>query len=470
MKTMSQSNPCSSAFAAGASGVWQCPRENALEAARAFLQEHRVEFILAQFVDLHGGIKSKSVPVRCLESLLTDGAGFAGAAIQGFVMSPQDPEYMLVGDLATLTLLPWLPGYALIRGTGTVGGEAFPLDPRNLLSQQTQRLRAHGWRLMTGLEPEFYLLKQDAEGKVTPYDDTDNTAKPTYDYQGLTRNAHILEPLYRALTHVGLDVYQIDHEDANGQYELNFKYDEALKSSDNIQFFKMTAKEIANQNGAICSFLPKLSATTTGNGMHVHCSLVDDNGRNIFHDDNDPNHMGLSRLAYQFIAGIMAHAKGLTALLCPSVNSYKRLVSGTPERPSWAPVYIAYGDNNRSAMLRIPYGRVEIRIGDSSMNTYLATAAIIAAGLDGIERQLTATDPINTNFFILSPEQIDEMGVARLPENLGEAINELEKDSFFAETLGKELIQSFVAIKRDEWKRYHQYVSEWEIKQYLAFY
>ena len=453
-----------------ASSIWNCPEHNALEAAQTFLSAHNVSFILAQFVDIHGSIKSKSVPVHCLASLVSDGAGFAGAAVQGFTMSPQDPEYMLVADLTTLTLLPWLPGYALIRGTGMVGDSAYALDSRNLLIEQCERLQQKNWRLMTGLEPEFYLLKQDSEGNVSTYDDTDNQEKPTYNYQGITRNAHIIEPLYSALTKVGLDVYQIDHEDANGQYELNFKYDEALKTSDHIQFFKMSAKEIANKHGALCSFLPKLSATTTGNGMHVHCSLVDSEGSNLFNDDNDPHQMGLSALAYQFIAGIMAHAKGLTALLCPSVNSYKRLISGTPDRPSWAPVYIAYGDNNRSAMLRIPYGRIEIRIGDSSMNTYLATAAIIAAGLDGIERKLTPPDPININFFSLTNEQINTLQVDRLPENLSEAINELEKDPFFAEALGEEFIDNFIRIKREEWQRYHLQVSDWEIKEYLSFY
>lgn len=452
------------------STAWSHSENHSLEAALAFLHKNNVEFILAQFVDLHGGIKSKSVPVKCLESLLNSGAGFAGGAIQGFMMSPQDPEYMLIGDLSTLTLLPWIPGYALIRGEGNVGDSPFALDPRNLLKCQTERLQKYGWRLMTGLEPEFYLLKQDAEGNVSTYDETDNLARPTYDYQGITRNAHIIEPLYRALTQVGLDVYQIDHEDANGQYELNFKYDEALQTSDNIQLFKMAAKEIAHQQGALCSFLPKLSETTTGNGMHVHCSLVDDKDHNIFYDDNDPHNMGLSKTAYQFIAGIMTHAKALTALLCPSVNSYKRLVPGTPERPSWAPIYIAYGDNNRSAMVRIPYGRIEIRIGDSSMNTYLASAAIIAAGLDGIERKLTPPDPINSNFFLLSNEEVDLMNVERLPENLSEALDELEKDNFFSEVLGADLISSFLSIKRDEWQRYHQHVSEWEIKQYLNFY
>ncbi|WGI26416.1 type III glutamate--ammonia ligase [Halomonas alkaliantarctica] len=450
--------------------VWVCPDENALEEAHIFLKCHTVKYILVQFVDLHGGIKSKSVPVHCLRDLSEDGAGFAGGAILGFDMQPNDPEFMVVADLATLTLLPWLPGYACVRGTGMVGGTPYPLDPRNVLAKQTMRLKERGLRFMTGLEPEFYLLKKDNEGRVVPFDSTDTLDKPTYDYQGITRNAAFLEGLYDALTVVGLDVYQIDHEDANGQFELNFKYDEALKSADSMQFFKMAAKEVANNLGAICSFLPKLSATTTGNGMHVHCSLVDDEGNYLFHDASDPSGMGLSKTAYQFIAGVIEHAPALTALLCPSVNSYKRLITGTPQSPSWAPVFIAYGDNNRSAMVRIPYGRIEVRIGDSSMNPYLATAAIIAAGLDGIDRELQAPSAHSVNFYDLSPRQVDELDVARLPENLNEALKALEADSILTDALGERLVASFLGMKRQEWNAYHCAVSEWEINRYLTFY
>lgn len=450
--------------------VWVCPEDNALKEAYAFLQRYSVKYILVQFVDLHGGIKSKAVPVRCLNDLSEGGAGFAGGAILGFDMTPNDPEFMVVPDLTTLALLPWLPGYACVRGTGMVGGEPYPLDPRNVLAKQTERLKERGLRFMTGLEPEFYLLKKDEEGRVVPFDSTDTLEKPTYDYQGITRNAAFLEGLYDALTVIGLDVYQIDHEDANGQFELNFTYNEAMKSADNMQFFKMAAKEVANDLGAICSFLPKLSATTTGNGMHVHCSLVDDDGNYLFQDDSDPSGMGLSKTAYQFIAGVIEHAPALAALLCPSVNSYKRLITGTAQSPSWAPVFIAYGDNNRSAMLRIPYGRIEVRIGDGSMNPYLATAAIIAAGLDGMDRGLEAPEAHSVNFYDLTPERVDELAVARLPENLNEALNALETDSFLTEALGGRLVASFLRLKREEWNEYHRSVSEWEINRYLTFY
>ncbi|MBU0801581.1 MAG: type III glutamate--ammonia ligase, partial [Alphaproteobacteria bacterium] len=200
-----------------------------------------------------------------------DGAGFAGGAIQGFNMKPQDPEYIMVGDISTLKLMPWMPGFALLRGTGYIAGSPCVLDSRNVLADQTKRLARKGQRLMTGLEPEFYLLTKNENGQLTPFDQTDVLAKPTYDYKGITRNTAFLTSLHKTLETAGLDVYQIDHEDANGQFELNFKYDEALISADNLMFFKMATNEIAHNMGAISSFMPKLSETTTGNGTHIHC-------------------------------------------------------------------------------------------------------------------------------------------------------------------------------------------------------
>ncbi|MDO9201913.1 MAG: type III glutamate--ammonia ligase, partial [Hydrogenophaga sp.] len=247
-------------------------------------------------------------------------------------------------------------------------------------------------------------------------------------------------------------------------------YDECLRSADHILFFRMAAKEIAHRLGGIVSFLPKLSATTTGNGMHVHASLVDQNSKNLFHDASDPSGMGLSKLAHQFIAGVIAHAPALCALLCPSVNSYKRLVTGTPEQPSWAPVFMAWGDNNRSAMVRIPYGRIEVRIGDSAMNPYLATAALIAAGLDGIDRELEPPPPHARNFYAMSDTELKALGIERLPENLKEALDALEADRFMAEALGERLMGSYLSLKRQEWQEYHRTVSEWEINRYLSFF
>jgi glutamine synthetase len=454
-----------------APGSLATPKDLDLIASQAFLKQAGVRFVLAQFVDVHGVAKSKAVPVQHLDDLLTDGAGFAGAGAWGLGMSPHDAELMVVCDLDTLVITPWVPGYARMMGTGTVKGAPHPFDTRNVLKKQVARLSERGWTLNTGLEPEFILLRRDQDDKLAPFDGTDTLAKPAYDYRGLMRGRSFLERITESLLAVGIDVYQIDHEDANGQYEINFKYADALKTADQILFFKMAASEIAHELGAICSFMPKPRSHSTGSGMHIHCSMADADGRNLFHDDTDGNALGLSKLAYHFLGGIMAHARALTVLLAPTVNSYKRLVVGrTVSGATWAPAFAAYGDNNRTAMVRIPYGRIEIRTGDSSMNPYLATAALIAAGLDGVERELDPGPPKNVNFYALSLEAIRDMGVGLLPQTLAEALDALEADPIFADTLGHEVIGEFISLKKSEWMEYHRHVSDWEVERYLSFF
>ena len=461
----------SSLMSAAAPGSLATPENLDLESAQTFLEGVGVRYVLAQFVDLHGVAKSKAVPVQHLNDVVTDGAGFAGAGAWGLGMLPHQAEYMVVCELGTLLLTPWAPGYARMLGVGTVKGAPHPVDTRNVLKTQVARLAERGWTMNTGLEPEFILLRRDAEGKLMPFDDTDVLAKPAYDYRGLMRGRSFLERITEALQAVGIDVYQIDHEDANGQYEINFKYADALKSADQILFFKMAASEIAHELGAICSFMPKPRSGSTGSGMHIHCSLADADGRNIFHDDADGNGLGLSKLAYHFLGGIMAHARALTALMAPTVNSYKRLVVGnTVSGATWAPAFIAYGDNNRTAMVRAPYGRIEIRTSDSSMNPYLGTAALIAAGLDGIDRALDPGAPKNVNFYGHSLEEIAQMGVGLLPQTLAEALDALEADPLFATALGDGVIREFLTLKRSEWSEYHRHVSDWEVERYLSFF
>lgn len=447
------------------------PENLDLANARTFLAENQVKYVLAQFVDIHGVAKSKAVPVDHLEDVITEGVGFAGGGVFGLRLAPHEPEYMLVGDLSTLKVLPWAPGYARVMGTGKVSNKSHPIDTRNILVAQTERLAARGWTLNTGIEPEFSLLQRTPDGSVSPFDCTDCLQKPAYDYRGLSRARTFLERLTESLQAVGLDVYQIDHEDANGQYEINFKYADAVTSADNVMLFKMAAAEIAHELGGMCSFMPKPKSSMTGNGMHVHCSMADVAGRNLFHDSADKYGMGLSQLAYHFTAGILAHAKPLTALLAPSVNSYKRLVVGrTASGTTWAPVFVAYGDNNRTAMVRIPYGRIELRVGDSGMNPYLAQAALIAAGLDGIDRKLDPGPPQNINFYALSPSEIAERNIEILPQSLCEAVEALARSDLFRTALGADFIDEFVSLKREEWLDYHRHVSDWETKRYLNFF
>jgi glutamine synthetase len=437
--------------------------------AKAFLADNNVKFVLAQFVDIHGAAKAKAVPVDHFDDIITNGAGFAGFAIWGMGIDPHGPDYMAVGDLATLSLVPWQPGFARIVCDGHVHGKPWGIDARVTLKQQLKRLEAKGLTFYTGLEPEFSLLKKTADGRIVPCDDSDTLAKPCYDYKGLSRARGFVEKLTDSLKAVDIDVYQIDHEDANGQFEINYTYTDCLTSCDHYIFFKMAASEIANDMGLICSFMPKPFANLPGNGMHMHMSLGDGK-TNLFMDKSDPNGMGLSKLAYQFLGGILKHAPALAAICAPTVNSYKRLVVGRSlTGATWAPAYISYGDNNRSSMVRIPGERLEIRLPDGACNPYLATAAVIAAGLDGIENDLDPGKPHNVNLYELSPEELKAEGIGILPQNLHEALRALEQDTLLCDALGP-VAGEFLRLKHMEWVEYMRHVSDWELKSYLEFF
>ncbi|HEC74386.1 MAG TPA: type III glutamate--ammonia ligase, partial [Methylophaga aminisulfidivorans] len=332
------------------------------------------------------------------------------------------------------------------------------------------RLSENGWILYTGLEPEFSLLEKDEYGNLHPFEETDTLEKPCYDYKGISRQAPFLEKLTESLIEVGLDIYQIDHEDANGQFEINYTYADVLKSADDYIMFKMAASEIANEMGMVCSFMSKPFSNRPGNGMHMHMS-IGDGEKSLFHDDSDETGHGLSKLAYHFMAGILAHAPALSAIAAPTVNSYKRLVVGRSlSGATWAPAYISYGNNNRSTMVRIPYGRIELRLPDGTCNPYLTAAAAIAAGLDGVERQLEAGPGYDINLYDLSAEELAEKGIGILPQNLHEALLELEKDDVVKGALGEEFAKEFLELKHMEWVEYMRHVSDWEINRYVEFY
>ena len=439
--------------------------------ARKLLKKSDVRYVLAQFVDIHGVAKTKAVPVSHFDDILTDGAGFAGFAVWGLGQEPHDPDFMAVGDPSTLSLLPWQPGFARIVCEGRVKGEPWPLATRYVLAQQLKRLAERGWTFNTGLEPEFMLLTRNEDGSVRPADDTDRLDKPCYDYMGLSRSRCFSEKLVDTLISVGFDVYQIDHEDANGQFEINFPYTDAMPSADRYVYFRMAAGEIAREFGVICSFMPKPMSTRTGSGMHMHMSMSDASGAQLFSDDADKNDLGLSEMAYHFLGGLMAHAPALAALVAPSVNSYKRLVVGRSlSGATWAPAYISYGDNNRTSMIRVPYGHLELRLSDSSCSPYLATAAVIVAGLDGIERKIDPGPPHNFNHYRHSLDEIEKMVIKILPQSLNAALTALESDPLFREHLGGKLIDEFIQVKDMEWVEYQRHVSDWELDRYLEYY
>lgn len=437
--------------------------------ATQFLEQHQIKFVLAQFVDMHGTAKTKAVPVSHFADILNPGAGFAGFAVWGLGMQPNSPDFMAVGDLSTLSVVPWMPGFARIVCVGHVHGKPYEYDARFILQQQIDRLTQKGWTLNTGIEPEFALLRKDEHGKIQPSDPTDTLDKPCYDYKGLSRSLTFIEKLVSALQAADFDVYQIDHEDANGQFEINYTYTDCLTTADRYIFFKMAASEIAKELGLICSFMPKPFANRTGTGMHIHLSIWDGE-QNIFADDADPRQLGLSKLAYQFLGGLLVHAAALTAICAPTINSYKRLVVGRSlSGATWAPAYISYGDNNRSSMVRVPGGRLELRLADGSCNPYLATAAVIAAGLDGIEKQLDPGEPWNVNLYDFSDAELREKGIGTLPQSLKEAIDALASDDVIKAALG-ELATEFINLKNMEWVEYMRHVSDWEVQRYLEFF
>ena len=437
--------------------------------AKQFLESHQVKFILAQFVDIHGTAKTKAVPASHYTDILDPGAGFAGFAVWGLAQQPNSHDFIAIGDPSTLSLVPWLPGFARIVCVGHVDGRPYPYDSRYVLMQQLDRLHQKGWTFKTGLEPEFVLLKKDPQGRISPADETDVLEKPCYDYKGLSRSRSFIEKLVESLQKVDFDVYQIDHEDANGQFEINYTYTDCLTSADRYVFFKMAASEIAKEQGLIASFMPKPFADRTGSGMHMHMSLWQDD-RNIFEDSTDVRQLGLSKLAYHFLGGLLAHAPALTAVCAPTVNSYKRLVVGRSlSGATWAPAYISYGDNNRSSLVRVPGGRLELRLADGSCNPYLAAAVVIAAGLDGIEKELDPGEPSNFNFYDLSPAELQEKGISTLPQSLKEAIDALAADDVITGALGV-LSEEFISLKQMEWVEYMRHVSEWEVQRYLEFF
>jgi glutamine synthetase len=440
-----------------------------IEVARKFLSENQIKYVLAQFVDIHGTAKTKSVPVKHFETILGNGAGFAGFAVWGLGIAPHGPDFMAVGDLSTLSLVPWQPGYARIVCDGHVHGNPWPNDTRVALKKQIARLSERGLTFYTGLEPEFSLLRRGPDGVISPCDPSDALPKPCYDYKGLSRSRAFLEKLVDSMIASGIDVYQIDHEDANGQFEVNYTFTECLTSCDQFTFFKMAAAEIAHEMGLICSFMPKPFANRPGNGMHMHMS-IGDGERNLFADAGDPRGLQLSSMAYHFLGGVLAHAPALAAICAPTVNSYKRLVVGRSlTGATWAPAYISYGDNNRSSMVRIPGGRLELRLPDGACNAYLATAAVIAAGIDGIDRALDPGEPKNANLYEWSSEDLKREGINILPQNLHEALLALEADEILLSALGS-VSGEFLTLKHMEWVEYMRHVSDWELSSYLEFF
>ena len=435
---------------------------------QADLARQGVKFVFAQFTDIHGVAKGKLIPLAHLGDIVFPGAGFSGPSIWGTGLPRNGvrSEYYGRADLTTLQPMPWLPGYARVVLDGHVAGAPFALCPRQILRRQVARLAERGWTLNAGLEPEFFLLQKGEHGADS--EAGDRLEKPSYDSKSLLRRRSFLEQLTSALDASGLKVFQIDHEDASGQFEVNYHYADALKAADNFMLFKMAAHHIAEQENLIFSMMPKPFAERPGSGLHFHLSIADGAGQSIFGATDDSRALGLSALAYQFMAGLLHHAPGLTALCAPTVNSYKRLMCGESlSGTSWAPAFIGYGDNNRTVVARVVYQRIEWRLPDSAANPYLALAGVIAAGLDGIDRGLDPGPPVNRDVVMMTAAEREQLGLALLPQNLGAACAALQRDGVLSESLGPAFVEQFAALKSAEWLEYSQQVSAWESARYL---
>jgi glutamine synthetase len=440
---------------------------------RAATERDGVEFLFAMFVDMHGKPCAKMVPVSALDGLMAEGAGFAGFAAGPMGQTPSSPDILAMPDLSSYMPAPWRPGLGIIQCDPHVLGEPWPFAPRVILRRQIERLAAAGYVLKVGAEAEYFLVRRTPEGGIEVADPQDQAKAPCYDARALTRMYDHLTAVSRHMNALGWANYANDHEDANGQFEQNFRYADPLTTADRVVVFRYMVHCLAAEAGMVATFMPKPFSHLTGNGLHMHLSLWDGDDNELFADAEDGRGLGMSALGYSFIGGLLDHAEALAAVACPTVNSYKRLASVAPNSgAAWSPVYATYGGNDRTHMLRVPDpGRVEDRCIDGSANPYLALSALIASGLDGIERGTDPGDPCELNLLQLAADEAAELGLRSMPMTLWHALDHLERDEVVREGLGKtpegDYVDYFVSTKRAEVRASHAEVTPWELDRYL---
>lgn len=422
----------------------------------AIAKARKIQYFLISFVDLLGNLRAKLVPARAIKTMQRDGAGFAGFAAW-LDITPAHPDLFAIPDPDSLIQLPWKPEVAWLASDLWMNDKPVAASPRVALKKQIAAAASQGYRVKTGVECEFFLISRDGEALSDP---SDQQEKPCYDQAALMRRYDVISAISDAMLDLGWNPYQSDHEDANGQFEMNWDYADALVTADRHTFFKYMAKTLAEEHGYRATFMPKPFSHLTGNGCHAHVSVWDPAGRkNLFVNKRDA--LGLSKLGYQFLAGVLQNADSFAALFIPTVNSYKRVNAPvTASGSTWAPNAITYSGNNRSHMIRIPEGgRFEVRLMDGATNPYHLQAAVIAAGLEGIDNKRDPGKALDINMYT---QQHTLENVRKIPANLLDAIRLFDQSVAARNAFGDEFVDSYSKLKYAEWQRYTQEISAWE--------
>jgi glutamine synthetase len=417
--------------------------------------EKGIKYFLVSFSDLRSVQRAKLVPAQAIDKIASEGAGFAGFAAW-LDMTPADPDVLAMADPKSMIQLPWKPEVAWIAGDLLMNGKPVEQAPRRVLARQVQRAMDLGYSVKTGVECEFFVLNPDGSAIG---DAADQQSKPCYDQQSLMRRYDLISKICDCMLSLGWGPYQNDHEDANGQFEMNWTFDDALVTADRHAFFKYMVKTLAEADGLRATFMPKPFSNLSGNGCHCHVSLWDSKGENAFKDRH--GELGLSKTAYEFIAGVLNNAEALCAITNPTVNSFKR-INGAPtlSGSTWSPNTVSYTGNNRTHMIRIPdVDRFELRLADGATNPYLLQAAVIAAGLDGVTHHKDPGPRLDNNMYT---DPLPEKEVRRLPLNLLDALRALRASETFGKALGAPFIDAYTKLKEREWHEHHAQISPWE--------
>jgi glutamine synthetase len=417
-------------------------------------KQRGIKYFLISFVDLFGVMRAKIVPASAIDGVAKAGAGFAGFAAW-FDMTPADPDVLVMPEQDTLIQLPWKPEVGWVTGDLFMGGAPVEQNPRQILKRVTAAIAKEGIELKTGVECEYFLITPSGDAIS---DAADQQSKPCYDQQALMRRYDVVAEICDAMVALGWKPYQNDHEDANGQFEMNWEYDNCLRTADKHAFFKYMVKSIAEKHGLRATFMPKPFSNLTGNGCHTHVSLW--KGKtNLFEDGKDE--LGLSAAAYSFIGGVMHSAEALCAITNPTVNSYKRInAPATLSGATWSPNSVTYAGNNRTHMIRIPdAGRFEFRLADGAANPYLLQAALLATGLDGVANKRDPGKRLDINMYT---EGHKARGARKLPLNLLDALRALGRSDVLKAAFGEGPLASYLKLKHEDWNAYSRHLTDWE--------